>query len=43
MAEKIQEKGEGKKVKKSRHPDKPKFPLSAFFRFNNASIDKIKS
>lgn len=34
---------EKKKEKKKRHPDQPKAPLAAFFRFNNSSLDKIKS
>jgi hypothetical protein len=32
-----------KKERKKQHPDKPKYPLSGYFKFNQANLDKIKT
>jgi upstream-binding transcription factor len=31
-----------KKEKKKHHPDRPKYPISGYFRFNQENLEKIK-
>lgn len=32
-----------KKERKKNHPEKPKYPITPYFRFNNENLNKIKS